>query len=313
MWKIHGKVYDLTSFMDKHPGGRKLLEASKGDEDVTATFESYHALSDMKKIKSIMKKYEIGTCEPSAFSFDEKGFYRTLQRRVRALFKHRYGHKSNMYWCAKTCIQMVLFVASFYVAFCTYVPVVSMLSSILCGHMYIQLGFCVMHDASHNGISRYGYVNEYLSLLWNTFAFWDSDLWSRHHSFRHHAFTGDHKLDPDIIHYKPFFRKDTDQPDKKYLKIPKPFVAYVYLFFTCIFPGQCIGQAIVYLKWVLKGYVWKMSLPDSYRYATKRFQICVQALFLIFLLHSSIPCTILYMISLNVDLTIPGNLYIDTW
>ena len=59
MWKIHGKYYDLTPYISKHPGGRIILEQSKGDNDLTAAFESYHAMSNMHKIKRIMKKFEV--------------------------------------------------------------------------------------------------------------------------------------------------------------------------------------------------------------------------------------------------------------
>ena len=72
MWKIHGKVYDLENFLEFHPGGKAILEQAKGDKDLTAAFESYHALCDMDKIKRMMKKYEIkgDTYEPE-FNFNK--------------------------------------------------------------------------------------------------------------------------------------------------------------------------------------------------------------------------------------------------
>ena len=57
MWKIHGKVYDLTNFLDTHPGGKLILEQCKGDDDLTAAFESYHAMSDIKIILKTMEKF----------------------------------------------------------------------------------------------------------------------------------------------------------------------------------------------------------------------------------------------------------------
>ena len=33
MWKINGKVYNLENYLDFHPGGRKILEACKGEDD----------------------------------------------------------------------------------------------------------------------------------------------------------------------------------------------------------------------------------------------------------------------------------------
>ena len=59
MWKIRKKKYNLSRFMDSHPGGRAILETCEGNDDLTMSFESYHAMSNMNKIESIMKKYEI--------------------------------------------------------------------------------------------------------------------------------------------------------------------------------------------------------------------------------------------------------------
>ena len=82
---IHGKYYDLTNF--NHPGGKEILELCKNEPDCSALFESYHAFSDMNKIKTIMKKYEVGsTNKPSLFSFKENGFYNTLKDRVNTYF-----------------------------------------------------------------------------------------------------------------------------------------------------------------------------------------------------------------------------------
>lgn len=42
---------------------------------------------------------------------------------------------------------------------------------------------------------------------------WNSELWMMHHSFRHHTYTGDENLDPDVLNYHPFIRK-TDRVNK---------------------------------------------------------------------------------------------------
>ena len=52
MWNIHGKIYDLHKYLDLHPGGKNILESCKGDDALTATFESYHAFCDIDKIKN---------------------------------------------------------------------------------------------------------------------------------------------------------------------------------------------------------------------------------------------------------------------
>ena len=42
-WRIGNKYYDLTPFLDKHPGGRQLLELARDRfEDATYAFEAHH-------------------------------------------------------------------------------------------------------------------------------------------------------------------------------------------------------------------------------------------------------------------------------
>src|SRR5437016_2101838 len=87
MWYIHDKKYDLTEFMNHHPGGKEILEACKGKNDCTASFESYHAMCNMSKIKKLMTKYEahdkntIKSKQPipgPMYSFEPNGFYKTV-------------------------------------------------------------------------------------------------------------------------------------------------------------------------------------------------------------------------------------------
>lgn len=90
--KVHGKTYDLTGFL--HPGGTELLELCKDEPDSTALFESYHTFCDKAKIANIMKKHEVAdSSNVQMFSFEDKGFYRTLQSRVIEHFENKHGRK----------------------------------------------------------------------------------------------------------------------------------------------------------------------------------------------------------------------------
>ena len=48
IWRIHGRDYDLTSFVDKHPGGAFLILLGKGT-DCTVLFETYHIFNEPRK------------------------------------------------------------------------------------------------------------------------------------------------------------------------------------------------------------------------------------------------------------------------
>ena len=260
MWKINGKIYDLSNFLDKHPGGRAILEACKGDDDLTATFESYHAMCNMEKIVKIMKKYEVGTCEPSKYTFNENNFYKILKKRVRNLFSNG-SHRANSWWIFKSSIQVIVYIFNFIIAFYSNWSFwARVLSAMVAGHMVIQTGFGIMHDSSHFAISKNHRINDFLSNTWNAIAFWDGQLWRKHHVFRHHAFTGDALLDPDTVHFKPFIRKLVEHNPKKYWSISQIYPKTVALIVTCIFPGMFMAQGYLYnFVWLRRGFLWNMK------------------------------------------------------
>lgn len=58
-WYIHGKYYNLTKYMEKHPGGKFILEKTKGQGDLSALYESYHAFSNIDNIDKYLKTFEV--------------------------------------------------------------------------------------------------------------------------------------------------------------------------------------------------------------------------------------------------------------
>ncbi|CAA2965861.1 cytochrome b5 [Olea europaea subsp. europaea] len=58
---IDGKVYDVSPFMDDHPGGDEVLLSSSG-KDATADFED---IGHSDSAKEMMDKYLIGTIDMS--------------------------------------------------------------------------------------------------------------------------------------------------------------------------------------------------------------------------------------------------------
>ena len=52
---IRGKVYDVSEFLDRHPGGRDVLKLAAG-RDCTQLFESYHSF----EIERMLPKFEVG-------------------------------------------------------------------------------------------------------------------------------------------------------------------------------------------------------------------------------------------------------------
>eukprot|EP00268_Persea_americana_P036909 TRINITY_DN36465_c0_g1_i1.p1 TRINITY_DN36465_c0_g1~~TRINITY_DN36465_c0_g1_i1.p1 ORF type:complete len:135 (-),score=27.27 TRINITY_DN36465_c0_g1_i1:179-583(-) len=59
---IDGKVYDVTEYLDEHPGGDDVVLAATG-KDATDDFED---AGHSKSAREIMKDYCIGELEPSS-------------------------------------------------------------------------------------------------------------------------------------------------------------------------------------------------------------------------------------------------------
>ncbi|MCJ1443289.1 MAG: hypothetical protein MMC23_003787 [Stictis urceolatum] len=63
LWiSVDGSVFDMTSFVDEHPGGSKILKRV-GGKDASKQFWKYHNESVMKKYTP---KLKIGTLEEKA-------------------------------------------------------------------------------------------------------------------------------------------------------------------------------------------------------------------------------------------------------
>jgi len=255
-------MYNLDGFLEKHPGGPLMLEATRG-EDATAAFESYHAMSDMSKIRRIMEKYEVETdhsISPMQTRFVDGEFYYVLRKEVSAYFKARgISHHANWFWVIKSIVQAALFFSS--VAFFCFGDGYSIfarsLGAVFSGHMLSQ-NIGVMHDASHHTISSNPVVNELLAKLWNSLALWDNRIWYKHHCFRHHAFTGSHD-DPDTIHARPLIRKSMFEPLSRYKIISTTFTYFAFI--LTIFPGMWFGQSLGYMRGIMKGRMWGFNLP----------------------------------------------------
>ncbi|VFQ66633.1 unnamed protein product [Cuscuta campestris] len=65
---IHDKVYDVSSYMDDHPGGDDVLTAAAG-KDATDDFED---AGHSESAKELMKKFFIGEIDPTAPTIPNK-------------------------------------------------------------------------------------------------------------------------------------------------------------------------------------------------------------------------------------------------
>ena len=179
------------------------------------------------------------------------------------------------------------------------------------GVLFIQLGFCVMHDASHFALfpPKLQWMNEYASRGWNAFALWHHELWTLHHSVMHHSYTGS-EYDPDIRFSNPFVRKNPKTSRSSQLNVGRfvdafglgGWCAYVFLF-LCVPPaGMYVGQAFAYWAlWRNRGHLWKMALPPAETLKRHWWEVVLSTIAITCHFKSiDLRVTFFYLLALNV-------------
>jgi cytochrome b involved in lipid metabolism len=71
IWKIYGHEYDVTDFVQHHPGGVESIMLAANRHDCTALFQSYHAFN-IHKAKAVLEKYRISPTPTSNEDKDKK-------------------------------------------------------------------------------------------------------------------------------------------------------------------------------------------------------------------------------------------------
>lgn len=310
-WRIYGNTYDLEPFLKTHPGGPVILENARGEKDLTSLFEVFHQFSDMNKIKQSLQKYMVAenTYQPIN-TFDETGFYKVLKERVKTHFINKHmlpmDTKSIMpYIKAPHQLWLDLALAGSAYLFIYYSIIASnyawwvktMLSALL-GYVQINIGFIAMHDASHYSVSQSSTTNNYLSKGLNTFVLWNFKLWEKHHTIRHHSYTGILALDPDTINFSPYFNKRPSSYKAWLNNVEFPGIEYLYLFILTILPGMYVGQIFCYLAFYFRSKLWGMPCPANC-YSPLDLLFALPTFYFIY--HSSWTSLFAYMIGLNIN------------
>uniref|UniRef100_A0A6C0BEJ1 Cytochrome b5 heme-binding domain-containing protein n=1 Tax=viral metagenome TaxID=1070528 RepID=A0A6C0BEJ1_9ZZZZ len=295
MWSIHGKKYDLSTFKN-HPGGDQIIEMTKDIGDITAIFESYHAFSDKEKIMKILDKYSIsdGISTISFKSYDE------LVNRVKEKFPDRKSIKSTNILFYKVSVLIMLYIITYYISlYSSYSLIIKCICSFLAGAFKLSVSFNILHDASHYAISVNPEINNILSKISNSLILWNSNIWFYHHVYKHHSFTLMTDVDPDTLHFYPFFRKDKESKSKANL-LPTSKNPSLWAWFVLgVFPGFFLGQAISYVFGYFKKNLWRIRLPKNITYYTF-FEICLMSFSLFNLYHGLFLQTFIYLLTANI-------------
>lgn len=206
---VHGKVYDITNWIDRHPGGSEVIKLTAG-RDISVLFESYHPFT--RKAHDVLPKYEIGVISDFEFTPYKEGsvFYDAIRKEVKKYFtENKLDHKNPLYGLWRMAIVMPLALLFNYCAFgpCGLQFPVRLLFSVLFGICQALPLLHVMHDCSHTAFGH----SESWWIFWGR-LFMDFYVgcsmtsWHNQHTIGHHVYTNIFKSDPDL----PKAEKDGD-------------------------------------------------------------------------------------------------------
>ncbi|KAK3742746.1 hypothetical protein QZH41_018952 [Actinostola sp. cb2023] len=199
---VRGKVYDVTKFIDRHPGGRDVLLMAAG-RDVTMVFETYHALTE--KAPKVLEKYYVGELISHELpTYPPPGvFFHTVRDRVKKYFKDNKKDPKDPGWLW---VRLILYPLLYWILW--YAQLTWLSGSLLWSCVAATvMGFCGallcltnVHDASHFAITRSPWVWKFVGIgVHNVMVGCSYSVWVLQHTFGHHPYTNVDGADPDIV------------------------------------------------------------------------------------------------------------------
>jgi fatty acid desaturase len=222
-----GQVFDLTEFVQKHPGGSDVLLFA-GGRDVTIVFEIYHNLV----LSASLKPYLIGTLEDNDLPVfpPSSQFFKTVKSRVfNQLKSQKFDSKyPSTIWLRYAFIYsgvVLSYLALWKSSFVAEQPVLQLGCSILLGFFCALVGLHPLHDASHCAATRSPWVWRILGGSHDFINGASFVVWIYQHLLGHHPYTNIEGADPDI---------STGNPDVRRIKATQPwfplyFAQHIYV------------------------------------------------------------------------------------
>jgi len=222
---IRDKVYNVTEWIDQHPGGRDMIVLN-GGKDATQLFEAYH---DEWVNQKYLTKYEVGQLVGGSEypSFPKQSeFYKELKKRVNAFFRSEKLKKNGIQ--GRTDATPMLLRSAVLGAISVFVWLLALqltvsgyfglacLCSLVVGTSHALISLMPVHEASHGASTSSPWMWRFLGAMHDWLLGASFYNWLHQHLLGHHPFTQVEQLDPDIV---------TADPDARRIKTSQPWLS----------------------------------------------------------------------------------------
>jgi cytochrome b involved in lipid metabolism len=247
---IEDKVYDVTSFVDKHPGGDILL--SHAGMEATDIFDAFHADATSK----MLINYEIGTVTDLKVPQNIKE-HRELRRKLK---KENMYQSNKLFYVYKTLTNLSLVTISVLLLALYFDKskdlndkfnlLVMTASAIFMGLFWQQCGW-LSHDFAHHQVFTDRKYNNYVVyFLGNVCQGFSLAWWKSKHNL-HHAVPNVAGYDPDID-TMPFLAWSDKLLEGELEGLPHFLIKYQYIFY---FPLLMAAR----LSWLIQSILYANS------------------------------------------------------
>ncbi|GLT79713.1 hypothetical protein SLA2020_511900 [Shorea laevis] len=260
LWiSIQGKVYDVSSWVNKHPGGDGPLLSLAG-QDVTDAFIAYHPGSAWQYLDEFFTGYYLKDFSASDVSRDYRRLVSEFSKS--GLFEKK-GHVA---FCSLFSVSVMVLIVLYGVLRCE--SVWSHLgSAMVLGMLWMQSTY-VGHDSGHYQVMMTSGYNKIAQLLAGNCVTGISIAWWKWTHNQHHIACNSLDHDPDLQHIPMFavsshlFNSITSYFYGRKLKfdsLARFFISYQHWTF---YPVMCVARVNLFLQTFLLLFNPNRRVPD---------------------------------------------------
>ena len=194
-YKIHNELYDLTDFVQIHPGGADMFNHLKPDTNITPMVYAYH--KNPEALLTILPKYKIPMEKGLVIKYDTQYSYDKYCELKRLVYDEIYKKKIPLHWSTTEIIYngcaLTLYLCA-WVYYLANAPVLSRWWIVLL--VLLNTGICnlIFHESAHYASFKNQYINKLLTAT--AYPIMIEKNWKFIHNYSHHCFTNsEHDFD----------------------------------------------------------------------------------------------------------------------